>query len=98
MGAGGDCSRPAGGAVAVVVGTTAVDVARIPAWYAAPIETFLAASDDQVLGRLTAGSHFAVDVAQRGAWQLEIALLREALARVDGWIFLEFEVPRLGSR
>lgn len=71
---------------------------RIPAWYAGEIPTFLATSPEAVLGHLAAASPFPVELAQRDAWQRAIALLREALAGVPGWLFLEFDVPRLGSR
>ena len=71
---------------------------RVPAWYVNEITGFLAASADQVLGELARGSHFPVDLTQRDAWLQEIAVLRDALAGFDGWLFLEFEVPRLGSR
>lgn len=73
-------------------------VSRIPAWYAAPIAAFLRSRAEEVLGRLTKGSHFDVDLAQRDAWQREIAVLLETLVGIDGWLFLEFDVPRLGSR
>lgn len=75
-----------------------LDHTRIPAWFASDIPSFLAASRDEVLGRLAARSHFAVDLTQRDAWQQEIAILREALVGIQGWLFLEFDVPRLGSR
>lgn len=70
------------------------------AYYAAPIEAFLATNADQVLGHLTAKSEFAVEPAQRDAWQQEISLLREVLQAFvgRGHIYLEFVVPRLGKR
>jgi hypothetical protein len=53
-----------------------------------------------VLAALVRSSSFAVEVAQRMAWEETIALLRRALRGVadDGWLWLEYEVPRLGSR
>jgi hypothetical protein len=35
---------------------------------------------------------------QRDAWQQEVEILQNALAGLDGTLFLEFDVPRLGSR
>ena len=70
------------------------------AYYSAPIAAFLATPNDEVLGRLTSASEFAVDLSQRGAWQGEIAYLKTLLpayARL-GKIYLEFVVPRLGKR
>lgn len=51
-----------------------------------------------MLGRLTENSSFAVDPAQRDAWLYEINLLQGAFAECRGTLFLEFAVPRMGSR
>jgi len=51
-----------------------------------------------VLGVLTAAHTHDLDVEQRQAWEEEIDVLREALSGFVGTIFLEFDVPRLGSR
>lgn len=67
-------------------------------WYGAPIEQFLADSAGKVLGDLVNSSGFDVELSQRDAWQRGISVLRAALAGVSGWIYLEFDVPRLGSR
>lgn len=74
------------------------DGARTPAWYAAPIARFLAAAPEQILGHLAAESPFDVTPAQRDAWQREIVVLRSALTGMGGWLLLEFDIPRLGSR
>ena len=69
------------------------------AYYAGSIREFLACSEDSVLGALTAGSEFAVDILQRNAWIDEIRLLRLVLPPFAlGEVFLEFVVPRLGKR
>lgn len=68
------------------------------AYYAADVATFLETAPEQVLGEITRNSAFAVDPSQRDAWLDEIPLLQEALAGFEGAIFLEFDVPRLGSR
>lgn len=70
----------------------------VAAWYAAETERFCAASAREVLGALAQASPGDVTEAQRSAWEVEIELLRAALAGVPGYLFLEFDVPRLGSR
>ena len=40
----------------------------------------------------------ALDAEQRRAWEEEIDILRVSLAGTEGMLFLEFNVPRLGSR
>lgn len=72
--------------------------ARPSAWYAAPIGQFREESDATIVGILTTSSAYDVDVAQAEAWRGELPLLRAALEALEGWIYLEFEVPRLGSR
>lgn len=73
-------------------------MAHSSAWYAAPIVQFLAAPEKVVLSSLVEASQFDVTQSQRDAWLSEIAILRDAVAGVEGWIALEFEIPRLGSR
>lgn len=69
------------------------------AWYAAEVSSFFDASADTVLGTLTSNSaEFGVDPAQRDAWQKQCSTLQQALKHVRGTLFLEFVVPRLGSR
>ena len=72
---------------------------RMPsAFYDAPIDTFLAHTDDQIIGALATNSPFGAEPAQRDAWLGEIRILRIALAGLSGHLCLEFSVPRLGSR
>src|SRR5262245_34146230 len=81
-----------------IVGTTQVRQPKPSAWYAAPIDKFLQTSESTVIGDLVAASGFDVAIGQRDAWKREIAVLRDALSQVRGWVALEFAVPRLGSR
>ncbi len=80
------------------VPTEPKDKSRTSAWYAAPIARFLDTPELQVLGELVEASQFDVTPAQRDAWLREIAILRATLAGVEGWVVLEFDIPRLGSR
>src|SRR5262245_60023741 len=69
-----------------------------PAYYAATTSEFRSAAVSTVIGQLTRNSAFAVEPPQVTAWQREIEILQSALAAVDGHVFLEFDVPRLGTR
>lgn len=71
---------------------------RAPAYYWAPVSRFLAESPTEVLGHLAAANQFALEGSQRTAWQQEVEILQLALVGLDGTIYLEFDVPRLGSR
>jgi len=72
---------------------------RSSAYYGDEIGRFLAADDHEILGRLAAADSFkTLEAEQKGAWIEEIGILKGSLTDVPGWIFLEFAVPRLGSR
>lgn len=77
---------------------SATNPTRSAAWYGASVAQFVAASTNEVVGALTRAGPFAIDEPQRRAWEEQIELLRSAVAGVDGWLCLEFDVPRLGSR
>jgi len=68
------------------------------AYYAAKVADFIGDTTESILGALTTRSVFAVDPSQRDAWIGEIAMLQTSLAGIDGMVFLEFDVPRIGSR
>jgi hypothetical protein len=68
------------------------------AYYVASVVDFMGDTTEAILGALTAKSPFAVDPMQRDAWVGEIAVLKDALDGIEGTVFLEFAVPRIGSR
>lgn len=78
--------------------TTPNDNARQSAFYSSNISDFLTADDATVLGNLAGGSGLAIDGAQTEAWKEQVRVLKHTLPGVDGSLFLEFAVPRLGSR
>lgn len=51
-----------------------------------------------MLGQLTANCDFALIPTQRDAWLAEIEILRSQLKGVDGSVFFEFNIPRMGRR
>jgi len=67
-------------------------------YYSAPIDRFVWTDAVIVLGTLAAQHAHDLDVEQRQAWEDELAILRSALPGFPGSLYLEFEVPRLGSR
>lgn len=68
------------------------------AYYSATVDTFLSANPTQVLGVLAAVHVHDLEVEQRQAWEEEIEILCRTLRGLTGTLFLEFDVPRLGSR
>jgi Schlafen group 3, DNA/RNA helicase domain len=70
----------------------------VSAYYSAPVERFLTTEPHHVLGALAAAHSYDLQVEQRQAWEEELLILKEALAALTGTLFLEFDVPRFGSR
>jgi len=68
------------------------------AYYSAPVAAFLASTPETVLGALLVNSEMAVEPPQRDAWLQEIAVLKTTLQGLDGTLFLEFNIPRMGKR
>lgn len=71
---------------------------HLNAYYSAPLTDFLRASDQGILGTMAHNGNFSLEISQRNAWEAEIEILKDQLAEFEGHIFLEFEVPRIGSR
>ncbi len=67
-------------------------------FYADTIAGFQASSVDEIVGRLTQGSDFPVEPAQRDAWICEIEILRRVLGPHAGGIHFEYSIPRMGER
>ena len=71
----------------------------IKAYYHASIQAFIADNSERLLGVLTAGHHHSLEEQQRWAWTQQIPILKAAVASVlDGHVFLEFYIPRMGKR
>jgi len=69
------------------------------AYYHATGVDFAAADPLAILGALTDTLPFAAEIAQRGAWKVEIDQLKAIGAALpDAHIFLEFAIPRMGRR
>lgn len=68
------------------------------AWYGASITDFLVTETNAILGALTAQSAFSVDPTQRDAWLMQIEFLKRSLKGLQGTIFFEFNIPRMGRR
>jgi hypothetical protein len=68
------------------------------AWYEASIAEFVAAAPEFVVGVLTASSGLAVVPEQAHAWVQQVTLLQPTVRGIAGSIFLEFNIPRMGTR
>lgn len=68
------------------------------AYYAAEVMEFVDAPPLSILGAIEASTTFAVDTTQRDAWISQIDVLKLSLVGLQGTLFFEFIVPRIGSR
>jgi hypothetical protein len=69
------------------------------AYYAAALASFLKEQRETILGHLAAKHLHDLDLLQRNAWIEQITLLQNELREFgDGWIGLEFAIPRMGKR
>ena len=69
------------------------------AYYHARIGDFLIANPDAIYGALSRQHMHNQELAQKTAWLEQIAILKAGLKAIpDGWIALEFSIPRMGKR
>src|SRR6266536_381598 len=67
-------------------------------YYSDSITAFIAASPTDILGILVTNSGFAIELTEREAWREEIKILKGVLANVQGQIYFEYTIPRMGRR
>jgi hypothetical protein len=67
-------------------------------FYKNTINYFLEENPDNILGVLTRNSDFDVTRTQREAWIEQIKILKNHLVGLDGVIYFEYSIPRIGKR
>jgi hypothetical protein len=68
-------------------------------YYSDSIAKFRETSPNEILGTLVKSSGgFAVEPTQRDAWLAEIRILKDVLSSVQGSIYFEYAIPRMGKR
>jgi hypothetical protein len=75
--------------------------ARAPllrAWYGASIAEFLTQAPDTIAGSLLKNSDFDIVLSQRDAWMAQIPILQNCLKGLQGSVYLEYNIPRMGRR
>jgi hypothetical protein len=71
----------------------------IKAYYIATVASFLKQDAERILGVLTAEHHHTLEETQRWAWLQQLSILKLSLAnQLEGRLFLEFYIPRMGKR
>ena len=68
------------------------------AYYQDPISSFVSKDSRIILAELAQGNEFDLQATQRDAWLEQIDILKPALQGLQGQIFFEFSIPRMGHR
>lgn len=68
------------------------------AWYSATIREFLRTQPELIHQRLVVYDEYSLLTTQRDAWLVQIDLLKKCLSGLEGTIYLEYTIPRMGRR
>ena len=69
------------------------------AYYSNSIEIFLKDSETSILGELSFNhTNRTLEDLQKNAWVKQIQILKEQLVGINGQIYFEFAIPRMGKR
>ena len=69
------------------------------AYYKNSISDFLSEDDISILGKLSLNhSNRTLEELQRNAWVSQIQILKDQLQELNGHIYFEFTIPRMGKR
>lgn len=67
-------------------------------YYKDSISSFIVKNEELILGEITSNNFFGHINTERFAWINQIRILKKALIGIDGYIFFEFSIPRMGKR
>jgi len=68
------------------------------AYYSDSIKNFLRTENTKILGDLAIAHSYALEDLQKNAWIRQISILKSTLSEYSGFVFFEFEIPRMGKR
>jgi hypothetical protein len=67
-------------------------------FYGDTIELFLQKSTQQIVGEISIANRFDTNSNTTDAWKQQIIILKSSLKNLNGNIFFEFSIPRMGKR
>ncbi len=62
------------------------------------IDSFLQKNTEEIIGAITLSNQFDSTNLQNKSWEQQIPILKKALNGLQGTIFFEFSIPRMGKR
>ncbi|SNT03993.1 Uncharacterized conserved protein [Ekhidna lutea] len=67
-------------------------------YYSNSISDFLSDNNSRIIGELAINHGFDLGELQKNAWRQQIEILKDQLNSINGHIFFEFAIPRMGKR
>lgn len=68
-------------------------------YFGSSIAEFIKIDDKEILGSLLGQhGHQTLEVSQKNAWLRQIAILKQQLYGLNGYVYFEFSIPRMGKR
>ncbi len=67
-------------------------------YYSDTIIDFLKRSDEEILGTISKNTEFSTELTQKDSWLAQIEILKGVLKPLDGMLYFEFSIPRMGRR
>jgi len=67
-------------------------------YYGDPISVFLGKKASQIIGEITMSNQFDSNQNTNKSWASQIEILQEKLVGLNGSIYFEFSIPRMGKR
>jgi hypothetical protein len=67
-------------------------------YFSSSIPRFLCMPPNLIIGELLQHHEFTLEETERDAWNGEILILQQALKNLDGEIYFEYSIPRMGKR
>lgn len=67
-------------------------------YYKDSIESFIKKSSEEIIGEITLSNLFDSSFDQNKSWKEQILILKSQLKEINGTIYFEFSIPRMGKR
>lgn len=67
-------------------------------YYSNTLNKFCSQSVEEILGQLALNNEFSSERTQTDAWIKQIEILQPILKKIDGKIYFEYAIPRMGKR
>ena len=67
-------------------------------YYSDTIDLFLQKSINEIIGKITKENQFDSNRNTNKSWERQIEILKDTLIGINGEIFFEFSIPRMGKR